>query len=825
MKELFQKHLKLWILPVIALLVVNYIYFFPVLTGKVITQDDIIMGIAKGKEIVDYRAANNDEPLWTNAMFSGMPAFQISTEYPNNWLTQVQKVIVVLGGKTSSIYIIAALMIGFYFLLLSFKVNPWLAVVGSIAFGFSAFFIISFAAGHNSKVRTAAYMAPLIMGVLLVYRNKLLAGFALTALFLGLSIKSGHFQITFYTGIIVLCIMGAYKIEAWRTKTFGTYLKQSAVLGVAAILAIGPNIGNLWSTYAYTQETMRGGSSELAANEESKGGLDFDYAMMWSYGVGESFNLMVPNLMGGGAKQTYEGTQTHDFLKRTFQGQGMSAKKAEETANQYSGSFMYWGNQSLVNGGYYVGAIVFFLFVFGLLVIKGVTRNWAIAAVVFALFLAWGENFAAFNRVMFDYVPLFNKFRVPSMALVVLFFVLPFIGFLGLDKLLKGKEGPAYFKKQLLMAFYIAGGLALALAVVGPFIFGFEGLNDENLAKQGLDVDMLVEDRQGLLRSSAFASFVYIALAAAVLWFYNLKKLQLKYALLALGVLIVADLWFFDKDQLGKNEFVSQREFMKQFAPTDADNMILKDTDIHYRVFNSTAGLTSDSYTSYHHKSIGGYHGAKLMRYQDLIENQLQKGNMEVLNMLNAKWILTSSEQGAPKQAMPNMQACGQAWTVDKIIWAADANAEMAALTDFKANYDVVIDERYRDYVGAIQTMKEGDNIELTSYDPKNMVYKASISGQEDLVVFSEIFYSAPNQIWQAYLDGKPVEHIRVNYLLRALKVPVGEHEIVFKFEPETYFKGEVIDLTFSILLFIALIGAAAFEWRNSQKAMVKAEK
>jgi len=336
---------------------------------------------------------------------------------------------------------------------------------------------------------------------------------------------------------------------------------------------------------------------------------------------------------------------------------------------------------------------------------------------------------------------------------------------------------------------------------------------------------MLVEDRQGLLRSSAFASFVYIALAAGVLWFYNLKKLQLKYALLALGVLIVADLWFFDKDQLGKNEFVSQREFMKQFAPTDADNMILKDTDIHYRVFNSTAGLTSDSYTSYHHKSIGGYHGAKLMRYQDLIENQLQKGNMEVLNMLNAKWILTSSEQGAPKQAMPNMQACGQAWTVDKIIWAADANAEMAALTDFKANYDVVIDERYRDYVGAIQTMKEGDNIELTSYDPKNMVYKASISGQEDLVVFSEIFYSAPNQIWQAYLDGKPVEHIRVNYLLRALKVPVGEHEIVFKFEPETYFKGEVIDLTFSILLFIALIGAAAFEWRNSQKAMVKAEK
>jgi hypothetical protein len=822
MKELFQKQLKVWILPVIALLVVNYIYFFPVLTGKVITQDDIMMGIAKGKEIVDYRAANNDEPLWTNAMFSGMPAFQISTEYPNNWLTQVQQVIVVLGGKTSSIYIIAALMIGFFFLLVSFKVNPWLAVIGGIAFGFSAFFIISFAAGHNSKVRTAAYMAPLIMGVLLVYRNKLLAGFALTALFLGLSIKSGHFQITFYTGIIVLCIMVAYAVEAFRTKALPSYIKQSIILGVAAILAIGPNIGNLWSTYAYTQETMRGGSSELNAKEESKGGLDFDYAMMWSYGVGESFNLMTPNLMGGGAKQSYDGTETFDFLKRTFQGQGMSAKRAEETANQYSGSFMYWGNQSMVNGGYYVGAIVFFLFIFGLFVIKGVTRNWAIGAVVFALFLAWGENFAAFNRVMFDYVPLFNKFRVPSMALVVLFFVLPFIGFLGLDKLIKGEEGQAYFKKQLLNAFYVAGGLALALALFGPFIFGFEGINDENLAKQGLDIGMLVDDRKSLLRSSAFASFIYILLAAAVMWFYNLKKLQLKYALLAIGVLVVADLWFFDKDQLGKDEFVSEREFMKQFAASDADKMILKDKDIHYRVYNSTAGLTSDSYTSYYHKSIGGYHGAKLMRYQDLIENQMQKGNMEVLNMLNAKWIITGGEQGAPKQAMPNMQACGQAWTVDKIIWAKDADAEMAALTDFKANYDVVIDERYRDYVGATQTRKEGDNIMLTTYDPKNMVYKANISGQEDLVVFSEIYYDAPGQKWQAYLDGNPVEHIRVNYLLRAMKVPVGEHEIVFKFEPETYFKGEAIDLTFSILLFIALLGAAAFEWRNSKKSETK---
>lgn len=824
MKSIIQRHLKLWIFPVIVLLALNYIYFYPVLQGKVITQDDIMMGIAKGKEIRDYREATGEEPLWTNAMFSGMPAFQITTEYPNNWLDAFQKAIIAIGGSTSSIYIIAALMLGFYFLLLSYNVNPWLSVVGSIAFGFSAFFIISFAAGHNSKVRTAAYMAPVLMGVLLTYRGKLIAGFALTALFLGLSIKSGHYQITFYTGIILLVIAVAYLIDAIKNKTLPHFIKQSVVLAVAAILAIGPNIGNLWSTYAYTKETMRGGSSELTQKEASKGGLDFDYAMMWSYGVGETFNLVVPNLMGGGAKQSYEDTETYDFLKRTFQSQGQGTKRAGEMANQYTGAFMYWGNQSLVNGGYYVGAVVFFVFVLGLLLIKGVTRNWAVGAILLALFLAWGENFAAFNRFMFDNVPLFNKFRVPSMALVIVFVIMPFIGFLGLDKLFKGEEGQAYFKKQILMAFYITGGLTLALALFGPMFFDFIGGNDENLAKQGLDTNMLVDDRKGLLRSSAFTSFGFILASAAVLWFYNTKKLKLNIALAALVVLVITDLWVFDRDQLGDEEFVSERAFMKPFAMTDADRIILKDDDIHYRVYNSTANLTSDSYTSYYHKSIGGYHGAKLMRYQDLIENQLSTGNIEALNMLNAKWILSKNQQNGVMQAIPNMRSCGNAWTVDSIIWAANADAEMAALSNFSANNHVVVDARFKDYIGDIIPNKAGDEITLTAYDPKEMTYKAIITGNEDLVVFSEIFYEAPGQKWQAYVDGKPVDHIRVNYLLRALKVPVGEHDIVFKFEPETYYKGEAIDLTFSILLVLALAAAGFFEWRKSKRESSTAE-
>lgn len=820
-QSLLKQHFKLWLFPVIVLLAVNYIYFYPVLQGKVITQDDIMMGKAKGKEIVDYREKHDEEPLWTNAMFSGMPTFQISTNYPNNWLGAFQSAISTIGGTPSSIYIIASLMLGFYFLLLSFKVNPWLSVIGSIAFAFSAFFIISFGAGHNSKVRTAAYIAPLVMGVILAYRNKLIAGFALTALFLGMSIKAGHYQITFYNAIIVLVIAVAYLVESVKNKTIPAYLKQTAVLAVAAVLAIGPNVGNLWSTYAYTKETMRGGSSELTQKAESKGGLDFDYAMMWSYGVDETLNLFVPNLKGGGSKQTYKDLETIDFLKKVT--------GSEENARQVAAYTMYWGNQSLVNGAYYVGAVVFFLFIFGLLVVKGVTRNWAVGALVLGLFLAWGENFEAFNRFMFNNVPLFNKFRVPSMALVIAFFIIPFIGFLGVDKLLKNEEGEAYFKKKILLSTYISGGLLLALILFGGILLSFEGPDDSGLlarifGQQLPDnilnplLESLPEDRASLMRSSAITSLIYVLLTAAILWFFNQKKLKLNIALAALVVLVLADLWVFDRDQLGDDEFVSKRQFEKPFAMTNADRVILKDEDIHYRVYNSTANLTSDSYTSYYHKNIGGYHGAKLMRYQDLIENQLSAQNIEALNMLNAKWVIMRGQNGGDVQAVPNMKACGNAWTVDSIIWAADADAEMAALSNFDANRNVVIDERFRDYVGNLMPNKAGDEITLTNYDPKEMPYKAIITGSEDLVVFSELFYDAPGQKWQAYLDGEPVEHIRVNYLLRAMKVPVGTHEIVFKFEPETYYKGEAVDLVFSILLLIALAGAGFVEWRKSKQ-------
>jgi len=810
MKSAFTANLKKFGLPAIVLLAINFIYFYPSLAGKVMTQDDIANGVAITKEIEDYRASNDDEPLWTNGLFGGMPTFQLSTLYPNNWLGHVQKAFEYIGGYPDSIYVIATLMLGFYFLMLSFKVNPWVSAIGAIAFGFSAFFIISLSAGHVSKVRTASYIAPVVLGVILSYRKKWLAGFAITAVFLGLAIKSGHYQIAFYNAILVACIAVAYLVEAIKNKTIVDYLKSSVVLALAAGMAIGPNIGALWSTYAYTQETMRGGSSELSKKAEGKGGLDFDYAMSWSYGIGETFNLVVPNLMGGGAKQQYNGTETHATLTRIFQGQGMGKAAAEKQANLYSGSFMYWGDQTMVNGGYYVGAIAFFLFVLGLMFLTSTTRIWVILASILTLFMAWGINFESFNRFMFDNVPMFNKFRVPSMALVTMFFIVPFVGVIGLDKLMKG-ENSIQLKQKLKLAFYIAGGVTLALALVGPLLFEFSGLNDENLAKQGFDLNMLIGDRKSLLRSSAFTSFGYILAAAAVLWFYVDKKLKMVPALLILASLMTIDLWVFDRDQLGDEEYVTQREYDRQFAPTDADRIILKDEDIHYRVLNTQASLTGDGRTSYLHKSIGGYHGAKLMRYQDLVENQLAKNNMACFNMLNTKWYL-AGEQGRAPQAIPNMQACGNAWPVDTIIWAANADQEMALLTDFDPDRQVIIDERYKDYIGNLQPSRAGTEVNLKSYDPKNMVYNAIVTGAERMIVFSEIFYRAPRQEWQAYINGEPVEHIRVNYLLRGLKVPVGTHEIVFKFEPETYIIGEKINLVFSILLLLTVVAAVYFE-------------
>jgi hypothetical protein len=828
MNDVLRTASRSWLYPVLALIAVNLIYFAPVVfQGKQIPQDDIKLGIAKGKEIVDYRAEKGEEPLWTNAMFSGMPTFQMSTFYPNNVLRYIEVGLQKALVHESGVYIVALLMLGFFFLLRGEKVDPWLSVAGAVAFGFSAFFIISLAAGHNAKIRTAAYMAPLVLGVLLTYRGRTALGFFVAALATGLSIQSNHFQITYYTAIPVLAVSVAYLVAAVREGALKQWVLRSALLLAAAVVGIGPNIGNLWSTYAYTKATMRGGHSNLtpiadstAAPAAKAEGLDFDYAMSWSYGVTESLNLFIPNLMGGGAKQDYSDTKTYETLSRIFQQQGLGGERLRETVNQYSGSFLYWGDQSLVNGAYYLGAVAVFLFVLGLLTVRGTTRNWVLGALLVSLVLAWGKNLESVNRILFDTLPLYNKFRVPSMALVVAFLTVPYLGFVGLQQWISGDLSAEQKQRKLLMAAGITGGIALLVALIGPALFSLEGLNDANLGQQGFDLGIIEEDRANLMRSSAWRSLLFVLAAAALLWLQLKGRVKPAVFAAALVGLVVADQWTFDRDQLGSDDFVSEREFNAAFAPTPADEFILKDTDLHYRVYNTTSGLTSDSYTSYFHKSIGGYHGAKLARYQDLIERQLSQGNIAAFSMLNTKWVIMQDQQTGVMQAQPNMSACGNAWFPAEIRQVANADEAMASLSGFDPMQTAIVElgvdaERLMNSQAPDSTAR----ITLTSYDPKVMTYVVEGLTANSTAVFSEIFYEVPGQRWVATADGVEIPVARVNYVLRAAVIPAGTKEVVFTFAPETYTTGSMLDGGFSLLLLASLGFALWTEFKRRRSA------
>ncbi len=813
-----------FIIPIVGLILVNFIYFYPALQGKVISQGDIIQGKGTARAIVEYREVNDDEPLWTDRVFSGMPAFQISTRYPNNWLTYPAKIIAFVGGDMAGIHIIFTLMFGFYLLMISMKMNPWLSAIGAIAFAYSAFFIISFEAGHNAKVRTAAFVAPVIMGVLLTYRKKYLLGFALTALFLGLNINSNHFQVTYYLAIILLIIAAVELVFSYKEKAMANFWKASGILVVAAVVGAGPNISNLWSTMDYTKETMRGGSSELTHLEDSKGGLTFDYAMSWSSIIPETFNLFMANFTGGGVSQTYEGTEAHDTYFKNIVGsltsRGTPRKQAEAQANQYLGSMFYWG-ESMVNGGYYLGAVVFFLFVLGFFVIKGRIKWWVAIVTVLAVIMSWGKHFQAFNEILFNYLPMYNKFRVPSYALIMTFVVVPFFGFYTLGSIINGNYDKVKIKKQLLNALYVSGGICLFFIVTGSFFFDFIGPRDTQLAEQGIDVSILESDRYALMRNSALKTIIFCGLTFGLVWMYVQEKLKLSYALAALALLVIADQWSFDKQHLSAENFVSDRTYDNTFTLTAADQTILQDTDPHYRVFNTTASLTGDAYTSYYHNSVSGYHGAKLIRYQDLIDNQLSKSNMACFNMLNAKWFIVGDKNTGQKAAQQNPNACGAAWLVEELNVVPNADAEMAALTDFDPKKTAVVDQRYQQKIPSSLSHNPASTIKIVEPGMKKMVYEANIAGPEEFAVFSEIYYEGGNNDWKAFIDNEPVDHIRVNYLLRGMTIPQGKHTIEFRFEPRSYIIGEKISLVFSIIIFIALglVGILAFKQNKNTEA------
>lgn len=795
---------------IFALIAVLLIYFYPTIQGKILVQDDITRSIATSKEARDFRADTGEEALWTNSQFGGMPTFQMNTEYPSNLMRYFEKGLKfyrILPDKTGLIFM---LLLGFYFLLITLGVDKKISVIGAIAFGFSTFFIISLGVGHNSKLRSIGYIAPIIAGVLMTYKGKKLLGGAITAFTLALAINANHFQITYYLFLLLLVLASVYLFQAIQKKNTKDFFISSAILLLSALLSVGPNVSKLWTTYSYSGETMRGGKSELTVHKEkSKGGLDIDYALKWSYGKMESLNLLMPNFYGGSStKELNTSSNTYKKLVKN----GVNKRQAKKYIERMP---IYWGEQQFTSGPTYLGAIILFLFLIGTFIIRGPTKWWIVIGSVLALMIAWGSNLMWFNQLMFEYFPMFNKFRAPSMALTIVCFTAPLLAMLALNKMLTTENISKYWDK-IKLSFYILGGLCLLFYLFGGSLFSFEGLSDDSLKQQGWPIDAIVSDRVNLLKSSAIRSLLLISLVFGLIWSYSKQKLSANLFIGIVGILILADIWIVDKEYLGADNFHKASAKEKSYLPSVADQQILKDNDPNFRVFNLSVNPFTDALTSYHHKSVGGYHGAKLIRYQDMIDKHLSKQNMQVINMLNTKYLITQNKKTGQKQAQLNRTALGNAWFVNKILWAENADNEIDLLGDFNATNEVVIDSRYKDYFTK-EIEINSSTINLINYKPNHLTYKANVNNEHAFAVLSEIYYEGSGNDWQAYIDGNPVEHIRVNYLLRGMNIPNGEHIIEFKFSPPSYFVGEKISLVFSILVILLFFGALAVEFKPNR--------
>ena len=792
MKQLDWKSMMPHLIAIAVFLGISLAYFSPILEGKRIYQSDKVNFIGMSKEIKDHRAEYGDEPLWTNSMFSGMPAYQISVVYGANLVKNVDKLF--QGFLPRPAGLVFLYLLGFYILLISLKIDYRLAILGAVAFAFSSYFFIILEAGHNTKAHAIGYMAPLLASVLITMRGKWFTGGVLTALFTSLMLNANHLQITYYL-IMLFLVLGIVKlVEAVKENQLEPYMKSLGVLLLAGLLGTSTNITRILTTDEYGEESMRG-KSELTNDLDNKtSGLDKDYATAWSYGKAESFTLLIPNFYGG-ASQGELGTDSETY---------QAIKQSPQARTLIKQLPLYWGTQPFTSGPVYAGAIVCFLFIVGLFLLKGYMRWWVIITTVLMLALGWGKNFMPLTDFFLDYFPGYNKFRAVSTTLVIVEFLLPLFGFLALHKLL-GDSDKSESQKAIKWGVIITGGLCFVFASMPMMFFDFVGASDEQLKGMGWPVDALQSDRASLLSSDAWRSLIFILLSATTLWLYLSNTLKKQHVILIVGLLIIGDMWTVNKRYLDNEDFKSKRKVVEPFSPSMADQQILADNDPNFRVFNTAVNTFNDASTSYYHKSIGGYHGAKLKRYQELIDAHISKGNMSVLNMLNTKYFIVANQN--QKVAQKNTLALGNAWFVKEAQVVTDADEELAALSTLNTAEQAVVDTRYADMIPDF-TIDSLASILLTGYKSNHLTYTANCT-QDQLAVFSEIFY---DKGWNAYLNGKLVPHFRANYVLRAMSIPEGNHQIEFKFEPTTYNTGERISFAGSVVLLLLLFGVTYTE-------------
>jgi hypothetical protein len=799
MKNIPLKSLIPYLSAVVIFITVSLVYLSPLLEGKKLNQADISRHKGMSKEITDFRNETGDEALWTNSMFGGMPAYQISVRYNGNLVKYFDK-IMRLGLPRPADFVFLY-MIGFFILLLVLGVNPWLSIAGAIAYGFSSYFFIILEAGHNSKAHAIGYMAPVIAGFILAYRGKYMAGGILTLLFLALEIRAGHPQMTYYLALLLLIFGIVELIGDVRSKRLLHFVKASSAILVAVVIAVLTHTTSLWATWEYGKATIRG-KSELSTDQENRtSGLDKDYATAWSYGVAETGTLLIPNFHGGSSMgKLSTNSETYNLLVQN----NIPRQQAEAFIK---GAPTYWGTQPFTSGPVYLGAIVIFLFVFGLFVLKGPMKWWLVAGTIFSILLSWGKNFMPLTEFFLDYFPGYNKFRAVSMTLVMAEITIPILAFVGLNEIFNKDRDQQKLIKSLLYSFYIVGGFLLVFVLLPGAFFDFKGGSDAQLPEwlRG----SIIDDRKSLLRMDALRSLMFVLLSGGILWAFLKGKLKASYVFVLLILLVLVDMWPVNKRYLGKDNFVSARKAEVPFTKTSADELILKDKDPNFRVLNLTVDPFADARTSYFHKSVGGYHGAKLRRYQELYDHQIQqKFNMDVLNMLNTKYIIQPDKNNKPV-VTPNMAALGNAWFVEDYVLVNNADEELAELSNFDPEKLAVVDKRFKGELEGFTLAKDSlASIKLIDYKPNHLQYQSNTS-KDQLAVFSEIYY---DKGWNAYLDGARVPHFRVNYVLRGMIMPAGKHLVEFKFEPKVYKVGEKISFASSLLLIILVVGYGVFE-------------
>ncbi len=816
--------------------VLSFAYFFPAdLDGRILFQHDSSAGVGAGQEATEYYEATGERTRWTNSLFGGMPTYQIAPSYdttkPLNWVEKAYRLFL-----PEYVQLTFILMLGFYILMRAFGMSAWLSALGGIIWAFSSYFFILISAGHIWKFITLAYIPPTIAGMVLVYRGKWLWGSVLTALFVALQIKSNHVQMSYYFLFVMLFMAIAYGVEAYKAKQLPRFWKATGVLVIAGLIGVATNLSNLYHTYSYSKETMRG-KSELVyegdAAQQTSSGLNRDYITQWSYGIGETWTLLVPNFKGG-ASVPLAANET-------------AMKKANPLySNIYTQLTQYFGEQPMTSGPVYVGAFVLFLFILGCFIVKGPMKWALLGATLFSILLSWGKNFMPLTDFFIDFVPMYNKFRAVSSILVIAEFTIPLLAILALKRIFDEPSVLKQTRNGLIVSTILTFGVALILWIWPSFMgSGFIPTQEMQMLQNALSpndlaplVSNMSEMRAAMVSADALRSMLIIAIGLAILYFFIIGKLKKTYTIGAIALLCLVDMWGVNKRYLNDEQFVPNSIKRTTFVQTPADKLILQDDALDYRVLNLTGSTFNENNTSYWHKSIGGYHAAKLRRYQEMIDHHISpeieaayneiaqaSGVMEevdgskfnVLNMLNTKYFVLPAGRNGEALPIQNPYAYGNAWFVKNVSYVANANEEIETLYDINPRETAVVDKRFEETLKGVTTNNTDSlaSITLTSYSPNHLVYETT-NENDGIAIFSEIYY--PDG-WQVTIDGQPATLARANYILRALHLPAGKHVIEMKFDPQSLHLTEGIAYGALVLLLIGVITAICLTYTKKNRS------